>query len=227
MLLILFTSLGVWQVERLSWKRELITRVDARLAASAVAAPSSKEWADLTRDTDEYRRVTISGKFLHEDETLVQAVTELGGGYWVMTPLVTPEGSYQINRGFVPSDHSDPASRSQGQVQGRVTITGLIRISEPKGGFLRENDPAQGRWYSRDVGAISADIGVTTAPFFIDADATPNPGGYPIGGLTVVNFRNAHLSYALTWFALAIGTLAASFLFGRHEWRQRRAWPGT
>jgi len=42
------------------------------------------------------------------------------------------------------------------------------------------------------------------APFFIDADATANPGGYPVGGLTVVDFSNNHLVYALTWFALAV-----------------------
>ena len=41
------------------------------------------------------------------------------------------------------------------------------------------------------------------APFFIDADATPSPGGLPVGGLTVVHFPNSHLTYALTWFALA------------------------
>ena len=48
-----------------------------------------------------------------------------------------------------------------------------------------------------------------TAPYFIDSDASPNPGGLPVGGLTVVRFRNSHLSYALTWFALAAGLALA------------------
>lgn len=83
-------------------------------------------------------------------------------------------------------------------------LTGLLRQSEPRGRVLRPNNPVANRWYSRDVVAIAKAraLGVV-APFFIDADAAPNPGGFPIGGLTVVTFRNAHLVYALTWFALA------------------------
>jgi surfeit locus 1 family protein len=85
-----------------------------------------------------------------------------------------------------------------------VNITGLLRLSEPGGRFLRANRPAQDLWYSRDVAAIARKRGLgSTAPVFIDADATPNLRGYPVGGLTVVKFRNAHLVYAFTWFGLA------------------------
>ncbi|MBC7495877.1 MAG: SURF1 family protein, partial [Sphingomonadaceae bacterium] len=75
---------------------------------------------------------------------------------------------------------------------------------EPGGGFLRNNDSRADRWYSRDVAAIASARGIEdAAPYFIDADATRNLGGLPLGGLTVVTFRNAHLVYSLTWFALA------------------------
>ena len=103
-----------------------------------------------------------------------------------------------------------------GLVGATVTITGLLRMSEPNGGFLRSNDPAGGRWYSRDVKAIGAACGLSgVAPFFVDADATPNPGGYPVGGLTVVAFDNNHLVYALTWFGLALLCAVGSFLMLR------------
>lgn len=219
-----FTWLGAWQTHRLAWKQHLIARVEARIAAPETAAPQAADWAKFSPERDEYRKVTVTGQFDHGAETLVQAVTERGAGYWVMTPLLSMDGTYLINRGFVPKDHSDPETRRAGQTAGPVTVTGLIRLTEPGGGFLRANAPAQGRWYSRDVAAISAHLGLETAPFFLDADATPNAGGYPIGGMTVVAFRNAHLSYALTWFCLAFGTACAAFLVGRHEWRHRRAW---
>jgi surfeit locus 1 family protein len=187
-----FGSLGVWQLERRAWKLDLIARVDARIHAAPIAPPAAAAGGD------EYRRVRVRGVFLNDRETLVQAVTELGPGWWVMTPLRTEQGVFLINRGFVPAD------RAPGRPVGAVTVTGLLRMSEPHGGFLRTNDPASGRWYSRDVAAIARARGVAVAaPFFIDADATANPGGYPVGGLTVVRFRNAHLTYALTWFALA------------------------
>ena len=197
-------ALGVWQLERRTWKLDLIARVDARLAAAPVAAPNPVDWPDVSRDRDEYTRVRASGRFLHRHEAAVQAVTELGPGYWILTPLETREFTVLVNRGFVPQDRRDPATRPAGQFPGEVTVAGLLRLSEPGGGFLRRNDPAADRWYSRDVAAIARARGLTdVAPFFIDADATPSPGGLPVGGLTVVHFPNSHLTYALTWFALA------------------------
>jgi surfeit locus 1 family protein len=100
-----------------------------------------------------------------------------------------------------------------------VTITGLLRASEPGGGFLRANDPATDRWFSRDTAAIGRARGLSrVGGFFIDADATPNPGGYPVGGLTVIKFRNAHLVYALTWFGLAVLCLwGVKVVLGRKE----------
>ncbi|RYD67865.1 MAG: SURF1 family protein [Sphingomonadales bacterium] len=189
-----FTALGIWQVERRAWKLDLIARVDAGLKAPAVPLT---DWRAFT----EYRRVRLSGTFLHGSETLVKAVTERGEGFWVVTPLRTAQGVVLVNRGFMPPDE---ASR-RGGPDAPATVTGLLRASEPGGGFLRSNDAQGNRWYSRDVAAIARarGLGGPVAPFFVDADATPNPGGTPIGGLTVVAFRNNHLVYALTWFALA------------------------
>lgn len=199
-----FAGLGAWQLERLAWKLDLIARVEARVHAEPRPLPDRSAWARVNGQDDAYRRVRARGVFQHELETLVQAVTELGPGWWVMTPLRTDQGVVLVNRGFVPADRRAPASRPAASSSGTVTVTGLLRMTEPHGGFLRANDPASGRWYSRDVAAIAHYRRLTdVAPFFIDADASPNPGGYPVGGLTVVRFRNAHLVYALTWFALA------------------------
>jgi surfeit locus 1 family protein len=198
-------ALGLWQLERRAWKLDLITRVDARLAATPVPAPGPDRWAALSPRDDAYTRVAATGRFLNDREAAVLAVTERGSGYWILTPLEAADFTVLVNRGFVPTERRDPATRPEGQLEGLVTVDGLLRPTEPGGGFLRANDPAAGRWYSRDVAAITAARAVPgpVAPYFIDADATPNPGGLPVGGLTVVRFRNAHLSYALTWFGLA------------------------
>lgn len=218
-----FLALGGWQVQRLAWKTNLIAQVDARVQAAAVPAPGPIQWAGVTRDKDQYRRVTVRGRFLHDKETLVQAVTDAGGGFWVMTPLFDDRGfTVLINRGFVPSGRRDPAVRADGQVEGPQTVTGLLRITEPKGGFLRANDPGGDRWRSRDVAAIAARRELTSvAPYFIDADASPNPGGWPRGGLTVIRFANSHLVYALTWFGMALLTLVGLWLFLRDGRRNR------
>lgn len=199
-----FTALGLWQIERRRWKLALIERVEQRIHAVPTAAPGVADWSKINREHDEYRRVVARGTFRNQAETLVQAVTERGPGYWVMTPLVTNAGPILINRGFVPTERRARSTRTAGQVAGAVTVTGLLRMTEPAGGFLRRNQSRADRWYSRDVGAIAQARGMThVAPYFIDADATPNAGGWPLGGLTIISFRNAHLAYALTWFALA------------------------
>jgi surfeit locus 1 family protein len=200
-----FSALGVWQLQRLAWKLDLIARVDARVLAPPVPPPGPRAWGRVNARDDAYRRVRVAGIFQNDRETLVQAVTDLGPGYWVMTPLRSASGAeILINRGFVPPERAAPATRSAGLPAGQVTVTGLLRISEPHGGFLRANQPSLGRWYSRDVAAIARARGLRdAAPYFIDADATPNAGGWPCGGLTVIRFHNSHLAYALVWFALA------------------------
>lgn len=219
----LFAALGAWQLERRVWKLDLIQRVDERVHAPAVPAPGPAEWPTLNRPNAEYRRVSVTGRFLHDREALVRAVTREGAGYWVLTPLQAQEGfTVLINRGFVPPDKRNVRQRAAGQTSGTQRITGLLRLTEPKGAFLHSNDAKADRWYSRDVAAISAARGLQrTAPYFIDADSTPNAAGVPIGGLTVIAFRNNHLQYALTWFALALLLTAGALLVMRHGTHRR------
>lgn len=164
----------------------------------------------------------LTGCFLHERTTLVQAVTAVGGGFWVMTPLLREDAStVLVNRGFVPGERRDPSGWRR--PEGPVTVVGLMRMSEPGGGFLRANDPAGGRWFSRDVAAIAAAHRLeNAAPYFVDEEAQPSAGGLPVAGLTIVAFPDNHLAYALTWYALAAMTAAALAYLDREALRRRR-----
>lgn len=221
----LLAGLGTWQVERLHWKLDLIARVDARVHAPTIAAPGPAQWADVNAENSEYKHVQASGTFLNDKETQVYASTELGPGYWVLTPLKLGDGTIIIvNRGFVPTEKRNPSTRPEGQIAAETSITGLLRISEPKGTLLRSNVPAQDRWYSRDVAAIAESRGLqNTAPYFIDADDTKNPGGLPVGGLTQISFHNSHLVYAITWYGLAVMTLGMAVYLVYFERRRAKA----
>lgn len=226
-------ALGNWQVERRAWKLGLIAQVAERVHAPPVAAPAPAQWAGLTRANAEYRRVRASGTFLDDRQTLVQAVTEQGGGYWVMTPLRLADGStVLVNRGFV----AEPVrARVAPAGSGTSEVIGLLRMSEPGTGLLRHNDAARDQWFSRDVAAIAAHRGLglgPVAPYFIDAAAVPPPAGadpkaWPVGGLTVTAFTNNHLGYALTWYGLALMVAAAAAYVGREEYRKRRGARGA
>jgi surfeit locus 1 family protein len=198
-----FVALGAWQVHRLAWKEALIARVDARLFAAPVEAPGASLWPLLQRDADEYLRVRVRGRFDYARETLVRASTELGAGYWVLTPLRTEGGAWLlVNRGFVlPTQRGHVPHADDVQ-----TVAGLLRFTEPHGSLLQRNDPIEARWYSRDVEAIAAAqrLEGPVAPYFIDQQVTPETAAaWPRPGLTVVHFSNDHAVYALTWFGLA------------------------
>ncbi|MGN6268758.1 MAG: SURF1 family protein [Sphingomonas sp.] len=217
-----FVSLGVWQVHRRAWKLALIDRVNARVHAAPIPAPGPTAWPAITADTA-YTHVTVTGRYENARETLIQANTELGPGFWVLTPFDTTRGfTLLVNRGFVPLDHRDPATRARGQIAGVTTVSGLLRVTEPGGAFLRHNDPAHDRWYSRDVAAIARARGLgTVAPYFVDADRAALPADAPVGGLTVIHFRNAHLQYALIWFGLALLSLVGAGLVLRDRIKPR------
>ena len=207
-----FMALGVWQLQRLAWKTDLIARVDTRVHAEPQAPPPPSEWADINANTHEYLRVRLAGMYLEDLDTRVQALTELGSGYWILTPLQLATGeTVLVNRGFVPQDW--PGEPVPG---GAVNAVGLLRLSEPGGGFLRSNDPAAERWYSRDVAAIARARGLSeVAPYFVDLEAgmAASAPAWPRAGLTVIEFRNTHLVYALTWFALALLVVWAGWKF--------------
>jgi surfeit locus 1 family protein len=215
--MLVFAGLGIWQLERRNWKLDLIARVEARIHAAPVAVPVPDAWSRIGAQTDEYRRVALQGRYLAGPETLTMAVTERGPGFWVLAPFRSDAGfTVLVNRGFVPEGQRG-ASERRAAGGGDTTVVGLLRLSEPGGGFLRTNDPAAGRWYSRDVAAIATARSLgAVAPYFVDADAASEPGPLPQGGMTQVGFRNTHLIYALTWFCLALMSAgAAIFLIRR------------
>ena len=214
-----FFALGNWQMQRRVWKLDLIERVDRRVHAPAVDAPGAQAWPHVNDPAEAYRRVRASGRFVDDAETFVQAATERGAGFWVMTPLRRIDGSLLlINRGFVPPEARERVAHASGP----ITVTGLLRTSEPGGGFLRRNDAATNRWYSRDVHAIADARGLDrVAPYFVDAEAAPAQSDagvvWPVGGLTVIAFHNNHLVYAITWYTLALMVAAATWRFMREE----------
>lgn len=224
----LLVGLGLWQMNRLAWKEALVETVRTR-TAQAPETLLKGTWDDLDPATDEYRPVQVSGVFDHARETLIYTVLSdakgpiRGPGFWVITPLMLPDGSaILVNRGFVPQDEKDASRRAAGQVTGPVTVRGLLRFAEEPSWFVPANQPERNAWYRRVPAEIAAARGLKeAAPFVIDADGTPNPGGLPLGGQTRVEFPNRHLEYALTWFGLA-ATLLGVYVAFLVTWLRRR-----
>jgi surfeit locus 1 family protein len=222
--LALLVSLGIWQLERLAWKNGLVAMIAARTTAAPTPLPPEADWSHLAVDDYAYRHVTLQGTFEHGKEARVfRPLSDPRGRYsglgdLILTPLRLPSGAVVIvNRGFVPEDRIDPATRADGQIEGLVTLTGLMREPETRNPFTPADEPDKHLWYTRDPASIAAAYGLDrVAPFTIDADASAIKGGLPQGGETVLSLPNDHLSYALTWFGLAFGLLV---VYAVYVWR--------
>ncbi|MBS9719783.1 SURF1 family protein [Tianweitania sp. BSSL-BM11] len=204
----LLLALGTWQVERLAWKEGLLARITSQLAQPPVAL-ATVEAAQATGEPIEYRPVSLTGTFLHDRERHFFATYAGQSGFYVYTPLRLADGRVVfVNRGFVPYDRKNAATRAEGQVEGEVTITGLARerLDGKPSWLVPTNDPAKNIFYWKDLDAMAASAGISAPvlPFFVDANTAPNPGGLPVGGVTIIDLPNNHLQYAVTWYGLAL-----------------------
>jgi len=221
---VLFASLialGVWQLDRLQWKLGLIAEVQRNLAAS----PISLDEALGLGPKAQYRRVTLDGRFDNTKEAYVFGTDNAGAPvYHVIVPFRMQDGrALLVDRGIVPKEKLDPATRSAGQIEGETHVIGVWRVPDPLGWFTPAPDTAHHIWYAHDLAAIANADGIALAArAVVEANATPNPGGWPRGGQTRVTFRNEHLQYAITWFGLAAVLLGVYIAF--HISRGRLGW---
>ena len=207
--LVLLLALGTWQVKRMYWKEGLLADIQQRTQAPPVPLADIEKLAASAGDI-EYRTVQLSGTFDHTREQHFFATFHGQTGYYIYTPLkLADERTIFVNRGFVPYDMKEPATRKEGEVAGNVSIEGLARarLGSKPSSLLPDNDLAKNIYYWKDLTAMTSRAGLEPAqvlPFFVDANAAPNPGGWPKGGVTLIDLPNNHLQYVITWYGLAL-----------------------
>lgn len=217
---IIMLALGFWQLHRLEWKHALLERIAERTAQAPANFEGGLTWEE---GEDEYRRIRLRGSFVHDKELYLAARSRNNNvGFHVITPFVLTNGmAVLVNRGWVPSERKDPATRAEGQIQGETDVVAFVRLSQKQGMMQPDNDPAKNVWFYVDVPEMKKASGVATEiDYWFEADGTPNPGGFPIGGQTRISFPNDHLQYAVTWFIFAI-TLTVIFLVYSYRRREK------
>lgn len=212
---LVLVALGSWQLQRLGWKQGQIEERQSRAAGEAVELSAA-----LAEPGDRnFHPVWLSGRFLHEKEMFLAARSfDRRVGYQVVTPFVLESGgTVLVNRGWIPHDKQDAALRADGQLAGVVRLNGLIRTQQPQATFQPDNRLDEGVWYWVDIDAMGTAAGLEVLPVVVEADATPNPGGLPVGGQTRLEMPNDHLQYALTWYALALILAVIFVVFHRRK----------
>jgi surfeit locus 1 family protein len=215
--LAILLSLGFWQLERRAWKEDLLAQIAS--LAYGEPAPLPATWDPAK---DEFRRVRVTGTFVHEAETPVHGLAPgVRGrplqGFYLFTPLRLPSGSLvMVNRGIVPTELRDPATRPESRLEGEVAVTGLLRNPEQANWFMPENRPETDEWFARKPQQFAAAKGLSAPPFYIEAEAG-QPGTWPRGGQFQLDIPNNHLQYALTWFGIALTLITVFVAFVRRR----------
>ena len=212
--------LGSWQLQRLQWKNQLIDQFEARTAAPAVSPPLADS---LTADS-EFSRLVLVGEFRHDQEIYLTGRTYEGNaGFHVVTPFLLVDGrTILINRGWVAESYRNQSTREFSLVAGQVTVDSILRLPASKGYFVPENDPEDGFWFTLVPSEIAEYVGIPVpviTSYYADALRTSEVLTLPIGAKTALNLRNAHLSYAMTWYGIALALVG---VYGTYHYQAGR-----
>lgn len=207
-MLAVLLALGIWQLDRLAWKTDLLARIDGAEAA----APTP-----LIDPPEPWTRVVATGRFDHSREA--QLGIEVRGnvlGTHLVVPLLR-EGRppLLVDRGWVPLDRGAARTRPEGEQR----VVGYIRPGERAGWFAASDDPASRRFYTADPAAIGAVLGIAApAPYLLVALGEQRD--FPLPGRAMPRPPNNHLGYAITWFGLALSLIGVFLVFA---WRRLRS----
>jgi surfeit locus 1 family protein len=221
-ILVLCLGLSIWQMERREWKRDILDRIAANQSAPPISLDALLEGDPMRR---EYGKVALAGEFLLDKEYHLAARNRGDEvGMQIVTPLRTDGGQIVLfDRGWVPSEKKEAATRPQGQLKGHVQLVGVVRRAQEQRQFAPDNVPDKNVWFHVDVPLMRRMAGGQPDPrldtFFVEADDTPNPGGLPIGGQTQLDIPNDHLQYAITWFLLALALIG---VYLSYHWENGR-----
>ena len=202
-------GLGVWQLQRLEWKRDVLAQIDARIGMEPVALPAVPD-----PKSDKYLPVTLSGTLTGSEAHVLSSTRDDGPGYRVIAVMVTGSGRHiLVDLGFVAE-----VELGTPRPTGPLAVVGNIHWPSEVDSFTPPPDPAQDLWFARDAVAMAKALGAE--PFMVIA-RTVTP---PVDSVTPLpvdssGIANDHLEYAITWFSLALVWLGMTGLL---LWRIRQ-----
>lgn len=195
-------SLGVWQMQRLAWKQDMLARIDARIGADPVALPDAP-----VPDRDEFIPVIVSGEILEPEIRVLASKKQVGPGYRIIAPFRVGDRTILLDRGFLPTD-KETLPRTIGPAE----ITGNLHWPDEVDGFTPDPDRDAGLWFARDVPSLAEALGTEPVMLIAATRTDQNIDPMPVD---TTGIPNDHLQYAITWFLLALVWVVMTYFFAR------------
>jgi surfeit locus 1 family protein len=201
-------GLGVWQVQRLAWKEGILAEIEARISADPVALPAAPEKA-----RDQYLPVVVDGRFTGQELRVLASLKQVGAGYRLIGAFETADGRrIMVDKGLLPIEETEA------QLTGPARIRGNLHWPDEVDSYTPAPDATTGLWFARDVPAMAAAL--KTEPVMVVTWAA-DPADPALVAIPVdtTHIPNDHLTYAITWFSLAVVWLGMTLYL---VWRIRR-----
>ncbi len=186
--------LGLWQVDRLAWKQGIIANINARIAADPQPFRT-----DVTEESDEYSSVTLSGAPTGEELHVLVSGTSAGTGYRVISRFETDDGlAIMLDQGLLRLEDKDAAP-----MVAPMQVTGTLLWPDDQNSSTPDPDLDRNIWFARNVDTMAAAL--ETLPLMVVvSQVTPADPRITALPVATADIANDHLSYAITWFLLAI-----------------------
>ena len=201
----ILVGLGLWQMQRLSWKEGVLAEIEDRIGGDARPLPVM-----VDPEAQRYQPVALEGEILPGALRVLVSRKQIGAGYLIVSPFRTEDGRLVLlDRGFTRDENKDAARRS-----GPAEVLGNLHWPDDRTSSTPENDVAGNIWFARDIGAMAEALG--TEPLLVVARRV-TPGDPAIEPMPVdtSGIPNDHLQYAITWYSLALGLLVIYVIYHR------------
>lgn len=193
-------ALGVWQLQRLAWKNDIIDRIEQRLMADPIAIPVDANEAD-----HEYISVDVGGNLVGPEIHVLTSQRGTGPGYRIIQKFETLDGrAVMADLGFVPE-----IEKSTERAQGGVFIQGNLLWPDETDSFVSDPNLEKNIWFARENSAMASALG--TEPVLVVVK-TIAPARSETALPVTASIKNDHMQYAITWFSL-MGVWIAMTLF--------------
>ncbi|WP_425099223.1 SURF1 family protein [Tropicibacter sp. S64] len=190
----ILVGLGTWQLQRLEWKRGILSEIESRIGGAPQPLPDMVSPAE-----QKYQPVALSGSIGEEALFVLVSAKQLGAGWRVISPFTTEDGrTILLDRGFTPVDRKQAPARAE-----PVTVQGNLHWPDDRNSSTPDNDVAKNTWFARDIGAMAEAL--KTEPLLVIArQITPPDPGLTLMPVDTAGIPNDHLQYAITWYSLAV-----------------------
>ena len=203
--ILVFVSLGTWQIIRLNWKNNLIFEIENSLKNPPV------ELSNINHEN--YLRVKTSGDIDFEKQIYLYNLNENGTpGFEVINPLSVNQKNYLINRGWIPFEKKGMQEINEFDEK---NIVGTLKLQGRKNIFKPDNDIEKNYWFSLDREDIMKFTGKEFSKYIIYLNGDYK---FPKPKKITANISNNHKKYAITWFSLAISILLLYLYFRKKNY---------